>query len=81
MVLCHNASAFCMYFCAEPPKDLHDILMNHDFKFDLRLRRALIEKGIYNIPIPCKQSSVSYAHTDEDIDRTLEATKEVLGSI
>lgn len=80
MVLSRNASAFCMYFCAQPPKDLHDILMHHDFEFDLRLRKALIKKGIYNIPIPCKQSSVSYAHTDEDIDRTLEATWEVLRS-
>jgi glutamate-1-semialdehyde 2,1-aminomutase len=78
MVLCHNASAFCMYFCTKPPKDLHDILMYHDFEFDLRLRKALIKKGIYNIPIPCKQSSVSYAHTDDDIDKTLEATWEVL---
>ncbi len=81
MVLCRNASAFCMYFCASAPKDLHDILMHHDFEFDLRLRKALIEKGIYNIPIPCKQSSVSYAHTDEDIDKTLEATWEVLRAL
>jgi glutamate-1-semialdehyde 2,1-aminomutase len=42
------------------------------------LRKALIKKGIYNIPIACKQSSVSYAHTDEDIDKTLEITWQVL---
>lgn len=78
MVLSRNASAFCMYFCERPPQDLHDILTHHDFDFDLRLRRALIKKGIYNIPIACKQSSVSYAHTDEDIDKTLEMTWEAL---
>ena len=81
MVLSRNASAFCMYFCEQQPKDLHDILLHHDFDFDLKLRKALIGKGIYNIPIPCKQSSVSYAHTDEDIDKTLEMTWEVLKAL
>ncbi|HEY5744920.1 MAG TPA: aspartate aminotransferase family protein [Chryseolinea sp.] len=78
MVLSHNASAYCMYFCEQVPRDLHDILLHHDFDFDLKLRRALIDKGIYHIPIACKQSSVSCAHTEEDIDKTLEMTREVL---
>src|SRR5690606_11531122 len=77
MVLSRNASAFCMYFCSKSPKDLHDILMYHNFDFDLKLRKALIKKGIYNIPIACKQSSVSFAHTEEDIDKTLAATRAV----
>jgi glutamate-1-semialdehyde 2,1-aminomutase len=81
MVLSRNASAFCMYFCSEAPRDLHDILMHHNFDFDLKLRKALIKKGIYNIPIACKQSSVSYAHSEEDIDKTLEATWAVLKDI
>jgi glutamate-1-semialdehyde 2,1-aminomutase len=78
MVLARNASAFCLYFCDQLPTDLHDILLHHDTDFDLKFRRALIEKGIYQIPIPCKQGSVSYAHTEEDIDRTLEASWQVL---
>ncbi|HVU83476.1 MAG TPA: hypothetical protein VHC50_01460, partial [Puia sp.] len=63
------------------PDDLHDILENHDFKYDITYRKALIEKGIYHFPIPCKQGSVSYAHSEEDIDNTLEATREVLKTI
>ena len=78
MALSRNASAFCLYFCEQLPHDLHDILLHHNFDFDLKLRKALIKKGIYNIPIACKQSSVSYAHTDEDIDKTLEITWQVL---
>lgn len=81
MVLARNASAFCPYFCEHLPQDVHDILLNHNFDFDLKLRRALISKGIYFIPIPCKQGSVSNAHTEEDIDRTLDATWEVLKSM
>jgi glutamate-1-semialdehyde 2,1-aminomutase len=78
MVLARNASAFCMYFCEQLPQDVHDILRTHDFAFDIKLRKALIGKGIYHIPIACKQGSVSYAHTEEDIEKTLEVTWEVL---
>lgn len=81
MVLARNASAFCMYFSEEAPQDIHDILRDHDFEFDLKLRRGLIQEGIYHIPIGCKQGSVSYAHTDEDIDKTLEVTWKVLKKI
>lgn len=81
MALSRNASAFCPYFCEKHPQDVHDILHHHDFDFDLKFRRALIEKGIYHIPIACKQGSVSYAHTQEDIDKTLDMTWEVLNEI
>ncbi len=77
-VLVNNASAFCTYFMETPPWDLHDILKHHDFGFDLKQRKTLIGSGIYHIPIACKQSSVSYAHTDEDIYKTLETTRKVL---
>jgi glutamate-1-semialdehyde 2,1-aminomutase len=80
-VVSRNASASCTYFCENAPQDVHDILKQHDFRLDLQLRRALIEKGIYQIPIACKQSSVSYAHSADDIYTTLEKTKEVLDKI
>ena len=73
-----NASAFCVYFSEQQPHDLHDILLHHDFSFDIRYRKALIEKSIYHFPVACKQGSVSYAHTKEDIGKTLEVTREVL---
>lgn len=71
-------SAFCAYFSDHPPTDWHDLLASHDFELDNRYRRALIEPGIYHFPLPCKQSSVSAAHTDENISRTLEVTRAVL---
>jgi glutamate-1-semialdehyde 2,1-aminomutase len=73
-----NASAFCVYFSEKKPANLHDILENADFAIDTRYRKALIEKGVYHIPIACKQGSISYAHSAEDIDRTLEMTRAVL---
>ena len=77
-VLSKNASAFCVYFMENPPADLHEILEQHDFDFDLQYRKDLITHGIYHIPIPCKQGSISYAHTQDDIDRTLEVTRQIL---
>jgi glutamate-1-semialdehyde 2,1-aminomutase len=74
----NNASAFCTYFTSKFPRDLHEILENHDFEFDIKYRKALIEKGVYHIPIPCKQGSISYSHSEEDIDLTLEITESIL---
>ena len=80
-VINHNQSAFCVYFCEQQPQDLHDILYHHNFEFDKNYRLELIKRGIYHIPLACKQGSVSYAHSEEDIYKTLEATKEVLKAI
>jgi glutamate-1-semialdehyde 2,1-aminomutase len=74
----HNQSAFCVYFCEQQPQDLHDILYHHNFEFDKKYRVELIKRGIYHIPLACKQGSVSYAHSEEDIYKTLEVTREVL---
>lgn len=79
--LVENESAFCVYFCERAPADLHDILAHHDFDLDMRYRLGLIERGIYQIPVACKQGSVSFAHTADDIARTLEATRAVVKSL
>jgi glutamate-1-semialdehyde 2,1-aminomutase len=77
-VVARNESAYCVYFCDKAPLDAHDILMHHDFDFDLNLRRLLIDKGIYQIPIACKQNSISYAHSEEDIYTTLQKHSEAI---
>jgi glutamate-1-semialdehyde 2,1-aminomutase len=80
-VISKNASAYCIYFAEKAPLDLHDILETVDFKMDVDFRKASIEKGIYHIPIACKQSSVSFSHTNADIDKTLEVTREVFAML
>lgn len=67
-----QGSAFSFYFMPEPPRDLHDIIEGHDMKRDVALRRAMIERGVFFIPIATKQCSISAAHTQEDIDFTLQ---------
>jgi len=74
-------SASCAYFSTKEPRDWWDILEHHNTEFDICYRRALIERGIYHFPMPVKQGSISFAHSDADIDQTLEATDDVLGEL
>lgn len=74
-------SASCVYFSDRVPTDYHDLLARHNFDFDRRYRRALIDRGIYHFPLACKQGSISAAHTEADIDRTIELTADALGTL
>ena len=67
-----QGSAFSFYLMSDAPRDLHDIITRHDFQADLQLRRALIEAGVFFVPIATKQCSISCAHTLADIDFCLE---------
>lgn len=73
-----QGSAFCIYFMDHAPVDFHDILLHNDFAFDKEYRHKLIEQGIFNFPLPIKQGSISFAHSLQDIEKTLKKTDEVL---
>lgn len=74
-VISRIGSAHCVYFMDRAPTNWWELLTGHDFAFDTRYRRALIERGIYHFPLASKQGSISLAHTRDDIDATLEATR------
>lgn len=74
-------SAHCVYFMDRAPANWWDIVTGHDFDFDARYRRALVERGIYHFPVPTKQGSISFAHTEDDIDTTLAATDAALRAL
>lgn len=76
-----QGSAFCTYFMDHEPVDFHDIATNHDFEWDKIYRRKLIEKGIFQFPLPIKQGSISFAHSQKDIDETLEKTRDIVRSL
>lgn len=79
--IARQGSAFSYYFMSEPPRDFHDILEHHDFERDVRLRRALIERGVFFIPIATKQCSLSAAHRAADVQMTLERLDDALGAV
>ena len=73
-----QGSAHCVYFMDHAPVNWWDLVTNHDHDFDTAYRQALIARGIYHFPVPTKQGSISFAHTDADIAQTLDATAEVV---
>ena len=76
-----EGSALSFYFTPDAPNDLHDIIEGHDFEKDLNVRRGLIERGVFVMPIATKQCSISAAHSTADIDRTLEELDFVLARL
>src|SRR5471032_1085320 len=76
-----QGSAFSFYLMEKPPADLHDIIQSHDFARDVALRRALIARGVFFVPIATKQCSISAAHSQADIDFTLEQFKAAAASV
>ncbi len=80
-VISRVGSSHCVYFARQEPSCWWDILELHNFKFDLEYRRALFERGVYHFSVPCKQGSISFAHTERDIDCTLAATDDAIRAI
>lgn len=80
-IIARVGSASCVYFAEQEPTDWWEVLEHHDDAFDTRYRRALIERGIYHFPVIVKQGSISFAHSEADIDRTLEATEDALRAL
>jgi glutamate-1-semialdehyde 2,1-aminomutase len=77
-VVARQGSAFCLYFMDHCPRDWHDMAANHDFELDLEVRKKLIDRGVYFFPTAVKQCSISFAHSSEDIEITLEQSKRTL---
>ncbi|MFM6036236.1 MAG: aspartate aminotransferase family protein, partial [Sphaerospermopsis kisseleviana] len=46
-----------------------------------RFHRGMLERGIYLAPSQFEAGFTSLAHTDEDIEQTLAAAKDVLSSL
>jgi glutamate-1-semialdehyde 2,1-aminomutase len=76
-----QGSAFSFYLMEKPPADLHDIIQGHDFNRDVALRRALIQRGVFFVPIATKQCSLSAAHTADDVAFTLEQFESAVAAV
>jgi glutamate-1-semialdehyde 2,1-aminomutase len=67
-------SVFLTYFLEGPVRSYDDLLAN-DVELFVGYRRELMREGIFELPLNLKRSHFSYAHTDADVDRLLEATE------
>ncbi len=65
------------YFMEGVIESYTDLLRNDNAR-DVGFRKAMCERGIFMIPTALKRNHISAAHTQADIDRTLETAREVL---
>jgi glutamate-1-semialdehyde 2,1-aminomutase len=73
-------SVFVPYFMDSSITSYDDLLRNDDAR-DVAFRRGMCERGIFMIPTALKRNHVSAAHTDADIDRTLEAARAIMANL
>jgi glutamate-1-semialdehyde 2,1-aminomutase len=76
-----NISAmFGLFFTGGPVHNYEDAKKSDLSKFS-RFHRGMLERGVYLAPSQFEAGFTSLAHTDEDIDRTLAAAREVMASL
>jgi glutamate-1-semialdehyde 2,1-aminomutase len=73
-------SVFVSYFL-DGPVERYDDLLRNDVDLFTGYRRELMRHGIFELPLNLKRSHFSYAHTDEDVDRLLEATEAAVTTV
>jgi glutamate-1-semialdehyde 2,1-aminomutase len=62
----------------ERPAETYSDLLANQAEMFVEYRRRLIERGIFKMPLALKRAHLSFAHTEKDIDRTLQAVEDVL---
>lgn len=73
-------SVFVTYFMDGPAKGYRDLLRNNDVAYAM-FHRRMTDEGFLMYPMSLKRNHISGAHTEEHIDRTLEAADRVLGAM
>jgi len=72
----HISGMFGFFFCEGPVNSFADATKSDTEKF-AKWHRAMLERGIYLAPSQYEAGFTSLAHTDEDVERTIAAAKEV----
>ncbi|HIK29193.1 MAG: glutamate-1-semialdehyde 2,1-aminomutase [Oscillatoriaceae bacterium SKW80] len=71
---------FGFFFTGGPVHNYEDAKKSDLNKFS-RFHRGMLERGVYLAPSQFEAGFTSLAHTDEDIDRTLAAARDVMASL
>lgn len=71
---------FGLFFTEGPVHNYEDAKKSDSNKFS-RFHRGMLERGVYLAPSQFEAGFTSLAHTEEDIDRTLAAAREVMASL
>ncbi|HZG40810.1 MAG TPA: glutamate-1-semialdehyde 2,1-aminomutase [Nodosilinea sp.] len=76
----HISGMFGMFFHPGPITKFEDAKGSDLEKFS-RFHRGMLERGVYLAPSQYEAGFTSLAHTDEDIDATIAAARDVLSSL
>ncbi|MGH2997510.1 MAG: hypothetical protein ACRDM9_14435 [Gaiellaceae bacterium] len=53
-------------------------MLRNDGELFMRYRRELVARGVFEMPESLGRSHISAAHTDDDVDNSLEAARDAL---
>ncbi|MFT9846402.1 aspartate aminotransferase family protein [Aneurinibacillus sp. REN35] len=73
-------SVWTTYFMNFEPKNYTD-LMENDAELYVTYRKKLLERGVFKMPMNIKRNHISYSHTENDIDNTLQIIEDVLKEV
>lgn len=76
----HISGMFGFFFTEGPVKCFADAAKSDTAKF-AKWHRGMLERGVYLAPSQYEAGFMSLAHTDEDIERTIAAAKEVFAEL
>ncbi|NES68838.1 MAG: aminotransferase class III-fold pyridoxal phosphate-dependent enzyme, partial [Okeania sp. SIO2D1] len=76
----HISAMFGIFFNKGPVHHYDDAKKSNLNKFS-KFHRGMLERGIYLAPSQFEAGFTSLAHTEEDIDKTLAAAKEVMSGL
>jgi glutamate-1-semialdehyde 2,1-aminomutase len=71
---------FGLYFAARPPASFAEVMQCDKETFN-RFFHAMLDRGIYLAPSAYEAGFVSAAHSDADIDATIDAAREVFKAL
>merc|ERR1712039_970126 len=76
----HISGMFGFFFCEGPVKCFADATKSDTEKF-AKWHRMMLERGVYLAPSQYEAGFTSLSHTEEDVDRTIAAAKEVFAEL
>ena len=80
MVVAGYGSVFVPYFMTGEISRYQDLLRNNS-EADVKFRSEMIKRGIFMLPMAMKRNHISAAHSEADIDHTLNMAEDVLAGM
>jgi len=72
-------SVFVLLFMGGELRTYSDVLRN-DTELQVAYRRELLARGVFEMPENLGRSHILYSHSDDDVDRSLEAARSALAA-